>query len=86
MANGKLSSEWLRTIIIVIVQLGALLIWGATLQTQFRDHIENEDVHMTFKEKATLFVPRQEIKSELKGINDKLDLLIKAGGLSNTTK
>lgn len=41
------------------------------------NHMENEDVHMTTKDKIKFFVPRVELESQLESLNYKLDLILK---------
>jgi len=77
MANGtKLSPEWVRTIVIIVAQLAIVFGWGVKLSTEFGNHVDNDEVHYTFKDNSTLFVPRAEIEKELRNINEKLDRLI----------
>ena len=40
-------------------------------------HMEDSDIHMTYKEQVEVFVPRSEVEYKLEDLNEKMDMVIK---------
>ena len=79
MSNGnRIPPEWVRTIVIIVAQLVALVAWGAILDTKVNGHIRDENVHMPLSAKIETFVPRTEIDGRLKNIEEDLAAIRKA--------
>ncbi len=81
MGNGKIPPEWVRTILIIIIQLLALVVWGAILDTEVGNHIDDLNVHMPLSETIQTFVPRTEIDVRLLAIENSLTRIESAVGV-----
>ncbi len=74
MANGTGKLAWMTPSLVVQIIVWIFMI--AFFITSTQAHIENKNVHMSYKEKVKEFVPRGEfdaMKHQLDRIEDKLD-------------